>query len=109
MTCDGKCSSSYHGAEANCLKTGSQTQLGPHASLQSGVAITTPTAAPIHPNKPIVFVKCRRFILYSLSSPPNDQRPPPETPGRLQESQTNYPNRPTAQRGGAPQQYTLYC
>ena len=33
---------------------------------------------------------------------PNDQaqRPPPETPGRLQESLPNYPNRPTAQRGG---------
>ena len=34
--------------------------------------------------------------------PPNDQaqRPPPETPGRLQQSLTNCPNRPTAQRGG---------
>jgi hypothetical protein len=33
---------------------------------------------------------------------PNDQaqRPPPETPGRLQQSLTNYPNRRTAQRGG---------
>jgi len=33
---------------------------------------------------------------------PNDQaqRPPPETPGRLQQSLTNYLNRPTAQRGG---------
>jgi hypothetical protein len=33
---------------------------------------------------------------------PNDQaqRPPPETPGRLQRSRTNYLNRPTAQRGG---------
>jgi hypothetical protein len=33
---------------------------------------------------------------------PNDQaqRPPPETPGRLQQSRTNYLNRPTAQRGG---------
>jgi hypothetical protein len=28
------------------------------------------------------------------------QRPPPETPGRLQQSLPNYPNRPTAQRGG---------
>jgi hypothetical protein len=28
------------------------------------------------------------------------QPPPPETPGRLQESLTNYPDRPTAQRGG---------
>jgi hypothetical protein len=28
------------------------------------------------------------------------QRPPPETPGRLQQSLTNYLNRPTAQRGG---------
>jgi hypothetical protein len=28
------------------------------------------------------------------------QRPPPETPGRLQQSLTNYPNRPTDQRGG---------
>ena len=28
------------------------------------------------------------------------QRPPPETPGRLQQSRTNYLNRPTAQRGG---------
>jgi hypothetical protein len=27
------------------------------------------------------------------------ERPPPETLGRLQESLTNYPNRPTAQRG----------
>ena len=33
---------------------------------------------------------------------PNDQaqRPPPETPGRLQQSLTNYLNRPPAQRGG---------
>jgi|SoiMethySBSTD1v2_1073268.scaffolds.fasta_scaffold1429756_2 hypothetical protein len=33
---------------------------------------------------------------------PNDQaqRLPPETPGWPQESLTNYPNRPTAQRGG---------
>jgi transposase len=33
---------------------------------------------------------------------PNDQaqRPPPETPGRLQQSRPNYLNRPTAQRGG---------
>jgi hypothetical protein len=28
------------------------------------------------------------------------QRPPPETPGRLQQSRANYLNRPTAQRGG---------
>jgi hypothetical protein len=28
------------------------------------------------------------------------QRPPPETPGWLQQSRTNYLNRPTAQRGG---------
>ena len=28
------------------------------------------------------------------------QRPPPETPGRLQQSRTNYLNRSTAQRGG---------
>ncbi len=36
------------------------------------------------------------------SKRPNDQaqRPPPETPGRLQQSLTNYLNRPTAQRGG---------
>ena len=32
--------------------------------------------------------------------PDQAQRPPPETPGRLQQSRTNYPNRPTAQRGG---------
>ena len=33
---------------------------------------------------------------------PNDpaQQLPPETPGRLQESVTNYPNGPAAQRGG---------
>ncbi len=33
---------------------------------------------------------------------PNDQaqRPPPETPGRLQQSRPNYLNRPTARRGG---------
>ena len=33
---------------------------------------------------------------------PNDQaqRPPSETPGRLQQSLPNYLNRPTAQRGG---------
>jgi hypothetical protein len=30
---------------------------------------------------------------------PAVQRPPPETPCRLQESLTNYSNRPTAQRG----------
>jgi hypothetical protein len=29
------------------------------------------------------------------------QRPPPGTPGRLQQSRTNYLNRPTAQRGGS--------
>jgi hypothetical protein len=36
------------------------------------------------------------------SMTPNDQaqRPPPETPGRLQQSLTNYLHRPTAQRGG---------
>jgi hypothetical protein len=28
------------------------------------------------------------------------QRPPPETPGRLQQPLTNCPNRPTAERGG---------
>jgi len=28
------------------------------------------------------------------------QRPPPETPGRLQQSLPTYLNRPTAQRGG---------
>jgi len=34
--------------------------------------------------------------------PANDQaqRPPPETPGRLQESRTKYLNRPTARQGG---------
>lgn len=39
---------------------------------------------------------------YVDAETPNDQaqRPPPETPGRLQQSRTNYPNRPTAQRGG---------
>src|SRR5262245_48555377 len=41
-------------------------------------------------------IRCIRVM------PPNDkaQRPPPETPGRLQESLTNHPNRPAAQRGG---------
>jgi hypothetical protein len=29
----------------------------------------------------------------------NVQQPPPETPGRLEQSLTNYPNRPTAKRG----------
>jgi len=40
--------------------------------------------------------------------PPNDQaqRPPPEPPDRLQESLTNYLNRPTAQRGGSSLQRT---
>ena len=72
MNCDGKCSNYYQGAVTTCLKMGSQSQLGPHASLQSGVAISTPKAAPIHPNKPIVLVKCRRFMLHPISSPPND-------------------------------------
>ena len=35
-----------------------------------------------------------------LIAPNAAQRPPPETPGRLQQSRTNYLNRPTAQRGG---------
>jgi hypothetical protein len=35
------------------------------------------------------------------------QRPPPETPGRLQQSLTNYPNRPTAERGGGSLHRTL--
>jgi hypothetical protein len=40
--------------------------------------------------------------LHGVVERPNDQaqRPPPETPGRLQESRTNYLNRPPAQRGG---------
>lgn len=74
MVCDGKCSSSYHGAVATCLKTGDQAQLGPHVSLQSGVAITTPKAAPMHPDKPMVFVWCLLFILSPISSPPNPRR-----------------------------------
>jgi hypothetical protein len=38
----------------------------------------------------------------SVEVAPNDQaqRPPPETPGRLQQSLTNHLNRSTAQRGG---------
>jgi len=44
----------------------------------------------------------RLVVCVVLILPPNDQaqRPPPETPGRLQQSRTNYLNRPTAQRGG---------
>jgi hypothetical protein len=34
------------------------------------------------------------------------QRPPPETPDRLQQSLTNYVSRPPAQRGGASLQYS---
>jgi len=43
-----------------------------------------------------------RLTATDASMMPNDQaqRPPPETPGRLQQSRTNYLNRPTAQRGG---------
>jgi len=36
----------------------------------------------------------------AVSNAQGQRPPPPETPGRLQESLTNYPNRPTAQRGG---------
>jgi hypothetical protein len=38
---------------------------------------------------------------------PNDQaqRPPPETPGRLQQSLTNWLNHPPAQRGGGSLQH----
>jgi len=52
---------------------------------------------------------CNRGVFWSAESNivisfmlPDDQaqRPPPETPGRLQESLTNYLNRPSAQRGG---------
>jgi hypothetical protein len=35
-----------------------------------------------------------------FSSKDHAQLPPLETPGRLQESLTSYPNRPTAQRNG---------
>ena len=46
------------------------------------------------------FILCLRDWWRAVT--PNDQaqRPPPETPGRLQLSLPNYPNRPTAQRGG---------
>jgi len=42
------------------------------------------------------------WIVHNGGLSPNDQaqRPPPETPGRLQPSLPNYLNRPTAQRGG---------
>ena len=48
-----------------------------------------------HENRPMC---CGVFNDWS----PNDQaqRPPPETPGRLQKSRPNYLNRPPAQRGG---------
>lgn len=44
----------------------------------------------------------RLFIISNRAMSPNDraQRPPQETAGRLQESLTNYLNRPTAQRRG---------
>ena len=41
---------------------------------------------------------CRAFPLTVADV--QAQRPPPETPGRLQQSLTNHLNRPTAQRGG---------
>ena len=46
--------------------------------------------------------KLNRVIIREQTLPPNDQaqRPPPETPGRLQQSRPNYLNRPPAQRGG---------
>ncbi len=39
-------------------------------------------------------------LMCAIRSNVQAQRPPPETPGRLQHSLRNYPNRPTAQRGG---------
>jgi len=40
----------------------------------------------------------KRFII--LVPIDQAQRPPPETPGRLEKPLTNYPNRPTAKRSG---------
>jgi hypothetical protein len=40
------------------------------------------------------------FFITAMRSNAKAQRPPPETPGRLQESLKNYLNRPTALRGG---------
>jgi len=43
---------------------------------------------------------------FSILANDQAQRPPPETPGRLQQSRTNYPNRPTDKRGGGSMQRT---
>jgi hypothetical protein len=45
-------------------------------------------------------LNCREHGSFISSSNDRAQRPPPETPGPLQQSLTNYLNRPTAQRRG---------
>jgi hypothetical protein len=47
-----------------------------------------------------VSIKMSHAAWHGMTPNNQAQRPPPETPGRLQESLTNYPNGPTAKRGG---------
>src|SRR5881296_2018346 len=51
-------------------------------------------------NYPTVSASTHNTMTWELAAADQAQRPPPETPGRLQESLKNYLNRPTAQRGG---------